>query len=885
MKQLSGHGISGGVAAGKLVTLLSAQTGVPRETSRTPDEELQRFAQALREGLWELDALQETVRTQTSAEAAQIFEIHKMMLQDEDFCTAVRERLKAEAISCEYAVQQTGKQFETLFSAMDDPYMKTRSADVRDVASRLLRCLRGGADAAALPDARCIIAAEELTPSQTIRLDREKVAAFVTARGTANSHAAILARTMGIPAVTGVDMASLFAKNGAEAIVDAETGAVFLEPDEQTCTRYDSIMRKQQSTRCAIQSGPQVPLHTAGGRRLRLFANVGSSSEVAGALQNGAEGIGLFRSEFLYLGRENAPSEQEQFLQYRAAAEQMDGRMVIVRTLDLGADKQADGRNNMKQLSGHGISGGVAAGKLVTLLSAQTGVPRETSRTPDEELQRFAQALREGLWELDALQETVRTQTSAEAAQIFEIHKMMLQDEDFCTAVRERLKAEAISCEYAVQQTGKQFETLFSAMDDPYMKTRSADVRDVASRLLRCLRGGADAAALPDARCIIAAEELTPSQTIRLDREKVAAFVTARGTANSHAAILARTMGIPAVTGVDMASLFAKNGAEAIVDAETGAVFLEPDEQTCTRYDSIMRKQQSTRCAIQSGPQVPLHTAGGRRLRLFANVGSSSEVAGALQNGAEGIGLFRSEFLYLGRENAPSEQEQFLQYRAAAEQMDGRMVIVRTLDLGADKQAEYLNLPVGPNPALGYRAIRICLAQPDLFRVQLRAICRAAAFGTIAVMFPMITSVWQVRQSKQILADVQQTLRDEGETDCPDIPVGVMIETPAAALLSDALAQEVDFFSIGTNDLTQYTLAADRQEPSLEAYYEPRHEAVLRLIEMSVQSAHRHGIWVGVCGELAADLALTDWFYDLEVDELSVSPPMLPRLYQQLSKR
>ena len=281
---------------------------------------------------------------------------------------------------------------------------------------------------------------------------------------------------------------------------------------------------------------------------------------------------------------------------------------------------------------------------------------------------------------------------------------------------------------------------------------------------------------------------------------------------------------------------------------------------------------------------MPLHTAGGRRLRLFANVGSS-EVAGALQNGAEGIGLFRSEFLYLGRENAPSEQEQFLQYRAAAEQMDGRMVIVRTLDLGADKQAEYLNLPVGPNPALGYRAIRICLAQPDLFRVQLRAICRAAAFGTIAVMFPMITSVWQVRQSKQILADVQQTLRDEGETVCPDIPVGVMIETPAAALLSDALAQEVDFFSIGTNDLTQYTLAADRQEPSLEAYYEPRHEAVLRLIEMSVQSAHRHGIWVGVCGELAADPALTDWFYDLEVDELSVSPPMLPRLYQQLSKR
>ena len=282
----------------------------------------------------------------------------------------------------------------------------------------------------------------------------------------------------------------------------------------------------------------------------------------------------------------------------------------------------------MKQLSGHGISGGVAAGKLVTLLSAQTGVPRETSRTPDEELQRFAQALREGLWELDALQETARTQTSAEAAQIFEIHKMMLQDEDFCTAVRERLKAEAISCEYAVQQTGKQFETLFSAMDDPYMKARSADVRDVASRLLRCLRGGADAAALPDARCIIAAEELTPSQTIRLDREKVAAFVTARGTANSHAAILARTMGIPAVTGVDMASLFAKNGAEAIVDAETGAVFLEPDEQTCTRYDSIMRKQQSTRCAIQSGTQVPLHTAGGRRLRLFANVGSSAAKRG-----------------------------------------------------------------------------------------------------------------------------------------------------------------------------------------------------------------------------------------------------------------
>ena len=528
----------------------------------------------------------------------------------------------------------------------------------------------------------------------------------------------------------------------------------------------------------------------------------------------------------------------------------------------------------MKQLSGHGISGGVAAGKLVTLLSAQTGVPRETSRTPDEELQRFAQALREGLRELDALQETARTQTSAEAAQIFEIHKMMLQDEDFCTAVRERLKAEAISCEYAVQQTGKQFETLFSAMDDPYMKARSADVRDVASRLLRCLRGGADAAALPDARCIIAAEELTPSQTIRLDREKVAAFVTARGTANSHAAILARTMGIPAVTGVDMASLFAKNGAEAIVAAETGAVFLEPDEQTCTRYDSIMRKQQSTRCAIQSGTQVPLHTAGGRRLRLFANVGSSSEVAGALQNGAEGIGLFRSEFLYLGRENAPSEQEQFLQYRTAAEQMDGRMVIVRTLDLGADKQAKYLNLPVGPNPALGYRAIRICLSRPEIFKTQLRALLRAAKYGTLAIMYPMIISVEEVLDIQKIVAEVAKELEEE------KLPYvipeqGIMIETPAAVMMSEELAEHVDFFSIGTNDLTQYTLAIDRQNNRLDRFYNPHHEAVLRMIQMTVDGAHKHGKWVGICGELGADTTLTTRFVQMGIDELSVAPSMV----------
>ena len=539
----------------------------------------------------------------------------------------------------------------------------------------------------------------------------------------------------------------------------------------------------------------------------------------------------------------------------------------------------------MQIYQGKSVFSGIAIGKIRVYKKNERQVKRVKVENPDAEMARFEEAKAKGIAQLGVLYEKACKEVGEANAAIFEVHQMMMEDDGYNESVENIIKSQGVNAEYAVATTGDNFAQMFSAMDDDYMRERAADVKDISERLISILNGDDTDASLNDEPAIIVADDLAPSETVQMDKDKVLSFVTVHGSLNSHTAILARTMAIPALVGTPLPLDESVDGKLGIVDGSDGTIYVDPDEETLAAMQKRRTEEEEKKKLLLTLKGKENITLDGQKILLYANIGNIKDLAAVMQNDAGGIGLFRSEFIYLEQDHYPTEEEQFRIYKQAAETMAGKRVIIRTLDIGADKQCDYFEMEKEENPALGCRAIRICLAQPDLFRVQLRAICRAAAFGTIAVMFPMITSVWQVRQSKQILADVQQTLRDEGETDCPDIPVGVMIETPAAALLSDALAQEVDFFSIGTNDLTQYTLAADRQEPSLEAYYEPRHEAVLRLIEMSVQSAHRHGIWVGVCGELAADLALTDWFYDLEVDELSVSPPMLPRLYQQLSKR
>ena len=539
----------------------------------------------------------------------------------------------------------------------------------------------------------------------------------------------------------------------------------------------------------------------------------------------------------------------------------------------------------MQIYQGKSVFSGTAIGKIRVYKKNERQVKRVKVENPDAEMARFEEAKAKGIAQLGVLYEKACKEVGEANAAIFEVHQMMMEDDGYNESVENIIKSQGVNAEYAVATTGDNFAQMFSAMDDDYMRERAADVKDISERLISILNGDDTDASLNDEPAIIVADDLAPSETVQMDKDKVLSFVTVHGSLNSHTAILARTMAIPALVGIPLPLDESVDGKLGIVDGSDGTIYVDPDEETLAAMQKRRTEEEEKKKLLLTLKGKENITLDGQKILLYANIGNIKDLAVVMQNDAGGIGLFRSEFIYLEQDHYPTEEEQFRIYKQAAETMAGKRVIIRTLDIGADKQCDYFEMEKEENPALGCRAIRICLAQPDLFRVQLRAICRAAAFGTIAVMFPMITSVWQVRQSKQILADVQQTLRDEGETDCPDIPVGVMIETPAAALLSDALAQEVDFFSIGTNDLTQYTLAADRQEPSLEAYYEPRHEAVLRLIEMSVQSAHRHGIWVGVCGELAADPALTDWFYGLEVDELSVSPPMLPRLYQQLSKR
>ena len=525
----------------------------------------------------------------------------------------------------------------------------------------------------------------------------------------------------------------------------------------------------------------------------------------------------------------------------------------------------------MNVLHGEGVCAGVAGGKLY-VLHRQTETPKRQISDPEGEIARFDAARERAIAQLAALEEETQERLGQEQALLFQIHQMMLEDLDYRESVTGIISGQLMNAEYAVDQTAAQFSQIFAQMDDAYMQQRASDVLDVSRRLISVLMGREEAGWAGDEPVILAADDLVPSETARLDRQRVLAFVTAKGTGSSHTAIFARTMGIPAVVGLGDALLPDYDGREVYVDGAAGEVYIDPDPETkaqlISRREALLRLRQHA----EQYRGVPATTPEGKRIQLCANIGSPKDLEAVEQGDGDGIGLFRSEFLYLGRDDYPSEEDQYRAYRQVAQAMAGRMVVVRTLDIGADKQASYFALPQEENPAMGMRAIRICLTRPQIFRTQLRALYRASVHGNLAIMFPMITSLEEVRQVKEICRQVRQELQEAGVPFRAETPLGIMIETPAAALISDRLAPEVDFFSIGTNDLTQYTLAVDRQNGSIGAFCNPHHEAVLRLIRYTVEQAHQAGIWVGICGELAADPSLTQTFVEMGIDELSMSP-------------
>ncbi len=528
----------------------------------------------------------------------------------------------------------------------------------------------------------------------------------------------------------------------------------------------------------------------------------------------------------------------------------------------------------MITLSGKGVYGGIAIGNLSFFQRDNSPVPKYSVKDPEEELRRFHRAKEDSLGELRSLYEKALRDIGESGAQIFEIHGMMLEDDDYNDSVVNAIRTERINAEYAISVTADNFSMVFSSMDDPYMQARAADVRDVSLRLIRALGGkqSQKETASPNTRMIICADDLAPSETMQLDRSKVSAFITAEGSVNSHTAILARTMGIPAVVDAGAELMQAENGTLAIVDGFTGKVYLDPDDSTLERMKKRLDEDVKAKKLLQKYKGMDNVTRDGVRIDVFANIQGLREVGAALLNDAGGVGLFRSEFLYLDRNDFPTEEEQFSTYKTVLQSMGGKKVVIRTLDIGADKQVGYFNLEKEENPALGLRAIRICLVRPEILRTQLRALLRASVFGQLAIMFPMITSVEEVLALKEILSDVSRELEKKKIPYSGSTEIGIMIETPAAALISDLLAPHVDFFSVGTNDLTQYTLALDRQNRSLTRFYDPHHEAVLRLIETTAKNAHKHGKWIGICGELGADMELTEWFLRIGVDELSVSP-------------
>ena len=539
----------------------------------------------------------------------------------------------------------------------------------------------------------------------------------------------------------------------------------------------------------------------------------------------------------------------------------------------------------MKKFSGKGVYSAVAIGKISVFRKRDVSVTRTHITDSAAELRRVEQAKQKSAEQLQTIYDKALKEVGETNAQIFEIHMMMLDDEDYNDSIRSIIETQSVNAEYAVAVTADNFSEMFASMEDPYMQARSADVRDISNRLIANLTGTAADGASAGEKMIVCAEDLAPSETVALDKDKVLAFVTAKGSSNSHTAILARNMNIPAVIGAGDEFLSSiTDGQTAVVDGYTGEIFLDPDEETIAKYSKKREADEEKKRLLQELKGKENVTLDGRKINIFANISGTDNIGAVLVNDAGGIGLFRSEFLYLENTDFPTEDQQFQAYKRVLESMAGKKVVIRTLDIGADKQVDYFGLKKEENPALGLRAIRICLTRPEIFRTQLRALYCASVFGNLAIMFPMITSVREVERIKSICEEVKQELRSEGIEYSDKVELGIMIETPAAAIISDRLAPLVDFFSVGTNDLTQYTLACDRQNPDIEEFIDTHHEAILRLIEMSAENAHKNGAWIGICGELAADTTLTERFLRMGIDELSVSAPFVLKVRDAVRK-
>lgn len=526
----------------------------------------------------------------------------------------------------------------------------------------------------------------------------------------------------------------------------------------------------------------------------------------------------------------------------------------------------------MEQIFGKGVSKGVAAGPISFYRRPSGEIPRRSVTDTAAELARFHDACETAKEQLGVLHDKALAEAGEDAAMLFEAHQMMLDDLDFVESIEGLIENDRLNAEAAVSDTGAQFAEMFAAMDDSYMQARAADIRDISTRVIGILTGEGESGIVSDVPCIVAADDLAPSETVQLDKSLILGFITAGGSANSHTAILARTMGIPAIIGAGDALQTEMEGKYAIVDGQTGEMVIEPDDAERERLLKKQAKEKTLKELLDQLKGKPNVTKDGRNVMVYCNIGSPADIDAVLQNDGGGIGLFRSEFLYLQGSDYPTEDEQFEAYKTVAERMGGRRVIIRTLDIGADKQADYFHLDKEENPAMGLRAIRICLTRPEVFRTQLRALYRASAYGKIAIMFPMITSVWEVQEIKRICRNIRAELAEEGAPMADKVELGIMIETPAAVMMSAELAREVDFFSVGTNDLTQYTLAVDRQGVGLDRFFDAHHPAVLRMLRMTAENAHRAGIWIGICGELGADAELTETFLSMGIDELSVSP-------------